>query len=71
MQEITEITTKLKALAKGTQYSDPGAVRSCRVRSKAAMTSGRNSRTCVNRDQSRQDADVVLFVFREEYYHRE
>ena len=65
MQEVTEITTNLKALAGA--RADSGAV---------AM-----SRQVENRDDKRpqlsdlresgsieQDADVVLFVFREEYY---
>ena len=67
MQELTEITTGLKALAKELDVPIDRAV--------AALAPGRN------RDDKRpqlsdlresgsieQDADVVLFVFREEYY---
>ncbi len=48
VQEVTEITTNLKALGKGTQRSHHRACRSSRVRSKTATTSGRNWPTCVN-----------------------
>ena len=67
MQEITEITTRLKALAK--ELNIP------------ILALSQLSRQVENRDDKRpqlsdlrelgsieQDADVVLFVFREEYY---
>jgi replicative DNA helicase len=69
VQEITEITTKLKALAK--EINVP------------ILALSQPSRQVERRDDKRpqladlresgsieQDADVVLFVFREEYYHQ-
>ncbi|MGH6728132.1 MAG: DnaB-like helicase C-terminal domain-containing protein, partial [Pseudolabrys sp.] len=69
VQEITEITTKLKALAK--ELNVP------------ILALSQLSRQVENRDDKRpqlsdlresgsieQDADVVLFVFREDYYHK-
>jgi replicative DNA helicase len=69
VQEITEITTRLKALAK--ELNVP------------ILALSQLSRQVENREDKRpqlsdlrdsgsieQDADVVLFVFREEYYHQ-
>ena len=48
VQEITEITTGLKALGQGTRACRSSRCRSCRARSKAATTSARSSPTCAN-----------------------
>ena len=47
VQEITEITTRLKAWPRNSTFRS-WRCRSCRARSRAATTSGRNSRTCAN-----------------------
>ena len=65
VQEVTEITTNLKALAK--ELNVPiVALSQLSRRSKAATTSGRSSRDLRESGSIEQDADVVLFVFRED-----
>jgi len=59
VQEVTEITTSLKALAKEPQYSGGRAVAAVGGRSKAATTSIRNCPTCAKSGSIEQDADVV------------
>jgi hypothetical protein len=69
VQEISQITRALKALAKELDVPVIALSQLSRaVEQRAAATSARSSRDLRESGSVEQDADVVLFVFREEYY---
>jgi replicative DNA helicase len=69
VQEITEITTRLKALAK--EINVPILALSQLSRQVEGREDKRPQLSDLRESGSiEQDADVVLFVFREEYYHQ-
>ena len=68
VQEITEMTKGLKALAKELDVPVLALSQLSRARRKPRRQASRCCPTCAKSGSIEQDADVVMFVYREEYY---
>ena len=70
VEQIGQISRGMKMLARELECRWSRS-RSSRARSSRGPTSGRCCRTCASRGNIEQDADLVMFIYRDDYYNKE
>ena len=68
VEQVGQISRGLKILARELEGAGDRGIAAVPCRRAAPPTSGRCCRTCARSGQIEQDADLVMFIYRDEYY---